>query len=75
MKEIGATLLERKFATWAKLTATFHQSDQVITAATRGPGGFALDETLYQQCTGKASVDVPRHGDLVPDRSAVFPSQ
>ncbi|MGA8659672.1 MAG: hypothetical protein WB586_26415, partial [Chthoniobacterales bacterium] len=30
----------------AKLKATFHQTEQVLTVATRGPG-FALDETLY----------------------------
>src|SRR5262249_48731623 len=47
MRHIGASFIERKFASLAKLSATFHQSDQVITVATRGPGGFALDETLY----------------------------
>ena len=46
MKQIGAGLLEQKYATWAELKATFHQTEQVLTIATRGPG-FALDETLY----------------------------
>ena len=46
MKQIGAGLLEQKYATSTKLTATFHQIEQVLTIATRGPG-FALDETLY----------------------------
>jgi len=47
MKHIGANFIERKFASMAKLNATFQQSDEVITVATRGPGGFALDEILY----------------------------
>ena len=46
MKEVGASVLERKFAAWVKLTATFHQTDDVLMVATRGLG-FALDETLY----------------------------
>ena len=46
MKQIGAGLVERKYATSAKLNATFHQTDDVLMVATRGPG-FALDETLY----------------------------
>jgi hypothetical protein len=46
MKQIGTGLLERKYATSTKLKATFHQTEQVLTIATRGPG-FALDETLY----------------------------
>jgi hypothetical protein len=46
MKQIGAGLLERKYATSTKLKATFHQTEQVLTIATRGPS-FALDETLY----------------------------
>ena len=47
MRRIGANFIERKFASLARLAATFRQSDQVITVATRGPGGFALDEILY----------------------------
>jgi hypothetical protein len=47
MKEIGASFLERKYAAWANLKATIHQTEQVIMVATRGPGNFALDETLY----------------------------
>jgi hypothetical protein len=46
MKEVGAGILERKFAAWVNLPATFHQTDDVLMVATRGPG-FALDETLY----------------------------
>jgi hypothetical protein len=46
MKQIGASLIDRKYATAAKLKATFHQTEQVLTVATRGPG-FALDQTLY----------------------------
>jgi hypothetical protein len=46
MKQIGASLLERGYAASAKLKATFHQTERVLTVATRGPG-FALDETLY----------------------------
>jgi hypothetical protein len=47
MKRIGAGLLERKYADSAKLKATIHQTEQVITVATRGPGDFALEENLY----------------------------
>jgi hypothetical protein len=46
MKQIGAGLPEQKYATSTRLKATFHQTEQVLTIATRGPG-FALDETLY----------------------------
>ena len=46
MKQIGASLLERKYAASAKLKATFHQTEHVLTVATLGPG-FALDEILY----------------------------
>ena len=46
MKQIGASLLERKYAASARLKATFHQTEHVLTVATRGPG-FALDEILY----------------------------
>ena len=46
MKQIGASLLERKYADLVKLKATFHQTEHVLTVATRGPG-FALDRTLY----------------------------
>ena len=45
MKQIGASLLEQKYATSTELKATFHQTEQVLTIATRGPG-FALDEIL-----------------------------
>jgi hypothetical protein len=47
MERIGASLLERKSAGLAKLKAIIQQTEQVITVATRGPGDFALDETLY----------------------------
>jgi hypothetical protein len=46
MKQIGASLLERKYAASIKLKATFHQTENVLTIATRGPA-FALDENLY----------------------------
>jgi hypothetical protein len=46
MKKVGARLLEQKFASRTNLKATVHQTEQVITVATRGRG-FALDETLY----------------------------
>jgi hypothetical protein len=46
LKEAGASILEQKFAAWVNLTATFHQTEDVLMVATRGPG-FALDETLY----------------------------
>ena len=46
LKEVGAGILEQKFAAWANLTATFHQTEDILMVATRGPG-FALDETLY----------------------------
>ena len=46
MQKIGATLLDRKLAAVAPLKATFHQTEDVVTVATRAPG-FALDETLY----------------------------
>ena len=47
MKRIGAGFLELEYAGSAKLKATIHQTEQVITVATRGPGDFALDENLY----------------------------
>jgi hypothetical protein len=46
MKQIGASLLERKYAASVKLKATIHQTEHVMTIAARGPG-FAFDETLY----------------------------
>jgi hypothetical protein len=46
MKQIGAGLLDRGYAAYIKLTATLHQTEQVLTIAARGPG-FALDQTLY----------------------------
>src|SRR5258706_11101730 len=46
MKQIGASLLERKYAASVKLKATIHQTEHVMTIAVRGPF-FALDETLY----------------------------
>ena len=46
MNQIGASLPERKYASSIDLKATFHQTENVLTVATRGPG-FALDETLY----------------------------
>jgi hypothetical protein len=46
MKQIGAGLLDRTYASITKLKATVHQTEQVLTIAARGPG-FALDQTLY----------------------------
>jgi hypothetical protein len=46
MKQIGAGLLDRKYAAWTKLKATLLQTEDILTVATRGPG-FALDQTLY----------------------------
>ena len=45
MQNIGTAFLERKYANSAALRATFRQTDQVLTVATRGPG-FGLDESL-----------------------------
>jgi len=46
MKQIGANLFEQKYAVWIRLKATIHQTENVLTVATRGLG-FALDRTLY----------------------------
>jgi hypothetical protein len=46
MQKIGAGFLYRKLADVAPLKATFHQTEDVVTVATRAPG-FALNETLY----------------------------
>ena len=46
MQKIGASFLDRKLAAVAPLRVTFHQTEDVMTVATRGPG-FALDEILY----------------------------
>ena len=46
MKQIGASLLERKYAASVKLKATIHQTEHVMTIAAGGPG-FAFNETLY----------------------------
>ena len=46
MKQIGASLLEQKYAASITLKATVLQTEHVLTVATRGPG-FALDRTLY----------------------------
>jgi hypothetical protein len=46
MQKIGASLLDQKLADLAPVTATVHQTEDVVTVATRAPG-FALDETLY----------------------------
>jgi hypothetical protein len=46
MKQIGASLLERKYAATVKLKATIRQIEHIMTIAARGPG-FALDLTLY----------------------------
>jgi hypothetical protein len=46
MNQIEASLLERTYAASTGLKATFHQTENVLTVATGGPG-FVLDETLY----------------------------
>src|ERR1700760_781275 len=46
MDKIGAGFVERKLAEVAPLKATFHQSEDVVTVATRAPG-FSLNEILY----------------------------
>jgi hypothetical protein len=46
MREIGASLIERKYAVSTRLKATIHQTEHVMTVATRGPA-FVLDERLY----------------------------
>lgn len=46
MKDIGANFFERAYANTAGLKATFQQTEEILTVATRGPG-FVLDETLY----------------------------
>jgi hypothetical protein len=66
MRDIGAGVIERKYANSAALKAIFRQTDKVLTVATRGPG-FALDETLdltggskstNQELLGATSVNV-----------------
>ena len=66
MQDIGTGFLERKYANSAALKATFRQTDQVLTVATRGPG-FSLDETLdldgrtrpsNQELLGATSINV-----------------
>ena len=46
MNQIGAAVLDRKYAAQTRLTATLQQTEDVLTVATRGPG-FVLDQTLY----------------------------
>jgi hypothetical protein len=46
MRQIGASLLQQNCAAWIRLKATIHQTENVLTVATRGLG-FALDRTLY----------------------------
>src|ERR1700732_2677783 len=46
MKQIGASLLERKYAASVKLKAIIQQTEHVMTIAASGPG-FAFNETLY----------------------------
>ena len=46
MNQIGASLFDRKYAAWTRLTATLNQTEDTLTVATRGLG-FALDQTLY----------------------------
>jgi hypothetical protein len=46
MQEIGAAFHERKLADVINLKADIHQTEQVVTIATRGPG-VSINETLY----------------------------
>ena len=46
MKQLGAGLVERKYADSVGLKATLDQTEHVLTIAARGPA-FALNETLY----------------------------
>jgi len=46
MKHMGASYLQRKFATSANLRATYRQTAQVLTIAVRG-AAIAMDETLH----------------------------
>src|SRR4029077_11085424 len=58
MKQIGASLLERKYAASVKLKATIRQTEHVMTIAARGPG-FALDVTLsLDGCTAPSKLDL-----------------
>ncbi len=66
MRNIGTGFLERKYANSATLRATFRQTDQVLTVATRG-FGFGLDEKLdldgltrpsNQELLGATSINV-----------------
>ena len=43
MKQIGASLFEQKYAAWIRLEATVLQTENVLTAATRGLD-FSLDQ-------------------------------
>jgi len=54
MKQIGANLLEQKYAASITLKATVLQTEHVLTVATRGPC-FALDRTLYLDGSTDAS--------------------
>src|SRR5262252_8359646 len=54
MKQIGASLLEQKYAASITLKATVLQTEHVLTVATRGPC-FALDRTLYLDGSTDAS--------------------
>lgn len=46
MNQIGAALVDRKYVASINLKASFNQTEDTLTVATRGPG-FALDQTLY----------------------------
>ena len=59
MVRVGASYVDRRYADFAPLKATFHQTNEVLTVATRGPG-YALDETL--QLNGHT---VPSNMDVV----------
>jgi hypothetical protein len=46
MTQIGAGLLDRKYAAHVKLKAILQQTEEMLTLAARGPG-FAFNQTLY----------------------------
>jgi hypothetical protein len=46
MNQIGASLLDRKYAASTRLTATLNQTGYILMIGTRGPG-FTLNQTLY----------------------------
>jgi hypothetical protein len=46
MSQLGASFIDRKYASWTKLKAILRQSDNLLTIEARGPA-FAFNQTLY----------------------------